>query len=147
MNIPMKIWGKDHWSAFAYAETLAVDGGKKGLIVPDRRRMRTNEKTHPHLVGFSYSSDAHNGSGYPTRLKTKEVAGHDDWDCLDDMVREGLLTDEGTGLNRAFRLTKFGRGVASQLRTHKSEGKNFGEFQPSIKNVQEYKQALKRGDG
>ena len=127
-HIQIKEWGKDHWSTFAYAETLAVDGGKQGLIIPDRSRMRTNEKTHPHLVGM-HSGNA-GGSKYPTRLKDREMDDHDDWDCLDDAIKEGLLTDEGTGLNRAFKLTKLGKKIANQLRNHKADGKNFSEFNP-----------------
>ena len=129
-HVSIEKWGKDHWSTFAYAETLAVDSGKDGLIIPDRPRMRTNEKTHPHLTGDLLGCAS--GSKYPTRLKEGEVKGHDDWDCLDDAVREGLLTDEGTGLNRAFLLTKKGKEVANQLRNHKSDGGQFREFNPKL---------------
>ena len=140
-HIKMKEWGKDHWSTFAYAETLAVDGGKKGLIIPNRSRMRTNEKIHPHLVGVSFGNVG--GSEYPTRLKEREIKDHDDWDCLDDAVKEGLLTDEGTGLNRAFRLTKSGKEIANQLRNHKAEGKSFSEFKPKeAKKNEEGKQEI-----
>ena len=69
-HIPMSKWGKDHWSTFAYLETLAVDGGKGGWAIPEKARMRTNKKRHPHLLGSTgFSSDALNGSKYPTRLK------------------------------------------------------------------------------
>jgi hypothetical protein len=122
--ISMKEWGKDHWSTFAYVEDLAVNG--KGLAVPDHRRMRTNKKTHPFM-----RNDV-DGSMYPTRLKTREVKKHDDWDCIEDMISEGLITYEGTGLNPAYKLTKLGKEVASLLRKHKQEGKNFGEFKVNV---------------
>jgi len=128
-HIPIKKWGKDHWSTFAYLETLAVDGGKGGWAIPVRERMRTNELTHPHLLGsIGYSTEPLHSSKYPTRLREGEVKGHDDWDCVDDMVKEGLLKDVGSGLNRAFTFTKLGKKVAGELRKHKMEGKNFGEF-------------------
>ena len=128
-HIPMSKWGKDHWSTFAYLETLAVDGGKDGWAIPARERMRTNEIRHPHLVGQTFpGSTALQASSYPTRLKDGKVEGHDDWDCIDDMVKEGLLEDVGSGLNRAFIFTKLGKRVAGELRKHKMEGKNFGEF-------------------
>lgn len=120
-------WGKDHWSTFAYVETLAVEN--KGIAVPDNVRMRTNEKTHPHLVGHLLGNMG--GSKYPTRLKNKEILGHDDWDCLDDAVEEGLLEDVGTGLNRAFKLTEKGMKVAAMLREHKMKGGTFSTFELS----------------
>lgn len=123
-HISMEKWGKDHWSTFAYIETLAVDNG--GFAIPEHQRMRTNEKIHPHLVGTSLGNSG--GSQYPTRLKDGEIQGHDDWDCLDDAIEEGLLVDVGTGLNRCYKLTKYGQKVASALRTHKQEGKTFTEF-------------------
>jgi len=127
--IPISKWGKDHWSTFAYLETLAVDGGKDGWAIPVRERMRTHEIRHPHLLGNSgFGSESFHASKYPTRLKEGEVKGHDDWDCIDDMVKEGLLEDVGSGLNRAFTFTKLGKECASKLRQHKMEGNNFGTF-------------------
>lgn len=127
-HIPMNKWGKDHWSTFAYLETLAVDGGKDGWAIPVRERMRTNEKTHPHLLGSGYMTGAFNASQYPTRLKEGEVKEHDDWDCIDDMVREELLKDVGSGLHRAFTFTKLGIIAVAGLRKHKMSGENFGTF-------------------
>lgn len=124
-NIKMDRWGKDHWSTFAYVETLAVD--HKGVAQPDRTRMRTNEKTHPHLVG--HLSGNMGGSEYPTRLKDNELIGHDDWDCIFDAVKEGLLKDVGTGTNPAFSLTKLGMKVAALLRQHKMQGGVFHTFE------------------
>ena len=120
--IAISRWGKDHWSTFAYLETLAVD--HEGIAKPDNRRMRTNEKTHPHLLG----SPEQGASQYATRLKDGEAKGHDDWDCLDDAVEVGFLEDIGTGINRVFKFTKLGQKVASQLRVHKMNGGNFGDF-------------------
>lgn len=109
-NINIEEFGKDHWSTFAYAETLAVDSGNKGWIIPEIKRMRMD------------------GVRYGTRLKTRIVEGHNDFDCLDDFVRIGLLTDEGTGFTRAFKLTELGYNVASKLRRHKAEGGNYKDF-------------------
>lgn len=126
-HIPMSNWGKDHWSTLAYLETLAVEG--RGLAKPVNARMRTNEIRHPHLVGNTgFSSDALNGSGYPTRLKEGEVEGHDDWDCVDDATEEGLTEDVGSGLNRAYQFTKLGKEVMAKLRQFKMDGGNFGSF-------------------
>lgn len=126
-HIPMERWGKDHWSTLAYLETLAVDGS--GWAIPVNVRMRTNEIRHPHLVGNTGTgSNALHGSKYPTRLKEGEVKGHDDWDCVDDAIKEGLVKDVGTGLNRAYKFTKLGKEAMAKLRQHKMDGKNFGDF-------------------
>ena len=133
--IPMSRWGKDHWSTLAYLETLAVE--KKGLAIPVKARMRTNEIRHPHLRGTlpMDMGGALNGSSYPTRLKDGEVKEHDDWDCVDDAVEEGLVEDVGTGLNRAYKFTKLGKQVMAKLRQHKMDGGNFPDF-VFIKNVE-----------
>ena len=47
---------------------------------------------------------------------------------LDDAVKNGLLIDVGTELNRVFKLTKKGRTVANLLREHKTEGGTFQNF-------------------
>ena len=114
-------WGKDHWSTFAYAETLAVDN--KGIIIPEASKMRTNHETHPFI------DSPIDGSIYPTKLRNGNILrGHDDWDCLDDAVKNGLLIDIGSGVNRVFKLTNRGRIVANLLRDHKSKGGTFGDF-------------------
>ena len=133
--IPMNKWGKDHWSTLMYLETLAVD--HKGLAKPVNARMRTNEIRHPHLLGNpGFSSDALNGSGYPTRLNDGEVKGHDDWDCVDDAIEERLIEDVGTGLNRVYKFTKLGKKVIAELREFKQEG---GQFRDFVKNKDEVK--------
>jgi len=135
--ISMSKWGKDHWSTLAYLETLAVE--RSGLAIPVRARMRTNEIRHPHLLGNTgFSSGALNGSGYPTRLKEGEVKGHDDWDCVDDAIEEGLVEDVGTGLNRAYKFTKLGKEVIAKLRQFKMDGGNFQDF-VFIKEIKDVK--------
>ncbi len=123
--IPIENWGKDHWSVFAYVETLAVEN--KGFAIPDARRMRANHSTHPFL------GNEDDGSMFPTRLKNGELFGHDDWDCLDNCVNESLLKDIGTGINRAYELTELGKLVAGQLRTHKMNGGVFHTFVVDLK--------------
>lgn len=86
-------------------------------------RMRTNIKTH------GFCGNPNDGSKYPTILRNGELLeGHDDWDCLDDAVKIGLLEDVGTGLNRTFKLTSEGRRIANLLREHKCQGGKFVNF-------------------
>jgi len=118
--VTIALFGKDHWSTFAYIETLCVDGNG----TPSRDRMRCHANRHPFLVGR-----AGDGSAYPTRLKGgATLTTHDDWDCAADFEVFGLIENVGSSVNPMFRLTKKGYGVAAQLRKHKAEGGNFSNF-------------------
>lgn len=126
-HISIDRWGKDHWSTLAYIETRIVD--HRG--VPNREQMRCDPDIHPQ---FSNSGNASfPDSRYPTRLNDgSEIAGHDDWSCLKDAEREGLLEWHGTGIHPLFTLTDLGRKVAAELREHKANGGQFRTFQPSM---------------
>jgi hypothetical protein len=110
--VPMHLWGKDHWSTFAYAEGRLVDN--KGTINPQQMRGR--------LPGCD--------GGYPTRLTGGvELSDHGDYDCLFDAEEAGLLVMIGTGLHPQVQaLTPLGAKVISALRTHKAAGGSFGTF-------------------
>lgn len=117
-------FGKDHWSTFAYIETLCVDGRGE----PDIRRMRCDADRHPHWV---HVSPAFAGKKYPTRLKCGvEISDHDDWDCALDLARAGLIEVGGSGLHPAFKMTVEGTRVAAMLRAFKANGGNFATFDP-----------------
>lgn len=93
--IPMKKWGRDHWSTFAYLMSCVTT--KRGEI--DRRKMRCHRKLHPGLANEA----SWMGGRFPaTRLRNgREVApakSHDDWSCLEDIEAAGLLRWDGTGM-------------------------------------------------
>jgi hypothetical protein len=73
--------------------------------------------------------DMFKGKEYPTLLKGGEkLPHHDDWDCVEDAEREGLLFWVGSGLNPAFVLTEKGLKILAALRAHKARGGNFASF-------------------
>lgn len=124
-NVPMSSWGKDHWSTLAYIETRIVD--YKGR--PDSDHMRCDPERHPGLAGRSPISYGIRDKKYPTRLKGKQEShDHDDWDCLEDAVAEGLIEWKGTGMYPVFVLTDRGRTVCAALRQHKQDGGQFAQF-------------------
>jgi hypothetical protein len=100
--VQIRRWGKDHWTTFAYVETRWVD--HRGMLSHDQ--MRCDRQRHPMFYSAKrrpilFGTDA-DGAKYPTRLKTEtraadgrwgmvELTGHDDYDCLDDAIREGLV--------------------------------------------------------
>lgn len=85
MGVLTTNFGKDHWSLFAYVETVVVD--RKGII--ENARLRTSHERHPLFIDMH--RNAIDGARYPTRCKDGELSEHDDWDCLVDLKNEGLI--------------------------------------------------------
>lgn len=126
-GVPTELWGKDHWATFTYIETRCVDYDGE----PNRNHMRTDRDVHPHLVGHMVARDCP-GTKYPTRLRGGvSLTSHDDWMCLDDAEKAGLLSVKGTGMQPFYELTDYGRRMIAAIREHKSKGKKFSEFDPS----------------
>jgi hypothetical protein len=144
----MERWGKDHWSTLAYLETRIVD--HKGRIAHDH--MRCHAGRHPAMLHAKRRArlfGVGDGSQYPTKLRDGELADHDDYDCLDDMIVAGLVTATMppapagtlvTGLVEAelmtratYALTPLGQAIAGQLRAHKGNGGNWRTFTPEMK--------------
>lgn len=122
----LALFGKDHWSTFGYLVCIQIDG------VPDRRKMRCNRGRHPLLAHAGDHAEFGLGlKEYPTRLKGgQELHNHDDWDCVADLEREGLVVNVGSAVNPVIQLTHRGRLVAGELAEHKQAGGQFANFTP-----------------
>lgn len=117
----IEVFGKDHWSTFAYIEVRCTDHGG----IPDRRHMRCNGKRHPLLAHVA-------GPCPPTRLKGGiTLENHDDWDCADDLAAAGLIECFPSITNWLFRMTEEGNRVAGLLCVFKQSGGNFASFSPA----------------
>jgi len=136
--IPPERWGRDHFQTLLYLETRAVD--EKGII--DNRQMRCNPRLHRQFANIGYSGII-DGSKYPTRLKEGEITNHDDWSCLDDLVKAGCVEayywddkpDELFGNFKALVVfTPLGLTMAASLRAHKANGGKLSEFQLEVHN-------------
>lgn len=137
-RIPMKDFGKDHWSTLAYVETLCVESSQKGVGTLDWKHVRVNENNHPlQAINFRTTHVAWKrdfGSmlrGYfrpDGSVNTRRRRGdHDDIDCLDDLEQEGLI--ELLSMANGFvKLTDKGRRISGLLREHKSKGGSFATF-------------------
>ena len=127
----MERWGKDHWSTFSYIETMCVDY-PDGIGKLDHRRIQTNLDRHPGMANLNYvSRDDVDGASHSIRLAGGiEIPGpnYDDWDCIDDMIGEGLIKNVGTGTNPAYVMLPRGNVVAAQLRAWKAQGGRFATF-------------------
>jgi len=112
-------FGRDHWSQLLYIECRCTDNAG----VPDKRHLRCLDARHPQ------HSHGHDATDAPTRLRDgKLLPHHDDWDCVDDLAREGLIEILGTGINPIWRMTPDGNHVASLLRMHKQNGGSCWSF-------------------
>lgn len=121
-EVTLASFGRDHWSTFGYIETCVVDNG--GVV--DIRHMRCDSKRHPWIVHLGQE----HGEPGPTRLKNGAlVSGHDDWDCVDDLIMLGLLENAGTSANPVYKMTQRGDTVAAALRKHKINGGTFATFE------------------
>lgn len=146
--VPMAQWGRDHWSTFAYLETVVVD---KGLFYVELNpRMRSSRRTHRVLAESKGSLSAERQAGFDrcvtlARGEGSELAdgttiiGHDDWACVQDFANLGLLTHVQGGCvatpevvepEAALGLTPVGLALAAELRAHKAGGGSFKNFKP-----------------
>lgn len=125
--VPPELFGRDHWSTFAYAETRCVD--HRGLL--DLRHMRCNPDRHPllaHLNDWRPSNGTRLAGFFelgnaPERL----LEEHDDWDCLFDLEQAGLL-NVLTGISGIVIMTPRGQAAAAALRVHKQGQQPFATF-------------------
>jgi hypothetical protein len=143
-HVPINRWGKDHWSTFAYAETCVVDkmnaDGEPYLGELNRDRLRCNADRHGELMGrrvalcTNHSWKAEHGTRLKGFFKDNRVQNrnqielHDDWDCLEDMEREGLLQIVSY-VNGFIKFTEKGVALAARVREHKIRGGNFADFE------------------
>jgi len=120
-------WGKDHWSTFAYLETCVVD--RDGLVAHER--MRCDVRRHPVFAaarprGLVLTPGGADAAQYPTRLRAErpgpggvwpvaELADHDDYDCVADMIREGLLEARMPEADREHDVFRDARGVTVRV--------------------------------
>jgi hypothetical protein len=128
-TVSIEKFGRDHWSTFAYIETLCIDNGGR----PDNRRMRCDVKRHPQ---YGHDVAALMPGRYPTRLRGgEERDDHDDWDCADDLEAAGLIKIHGTGIFLFFEMTDRGWQIAAALRAHratkKTSGATYDTFEPT----------------
>lgn len=113
--VPMERWGKDHCRALIYIESRNVDGNGQ----PEMQRMRT--KSGSLRRGTDTGHVTPRSKDYPTILADGQLHGHDDWDCVDDLVHAGLVLWEGTGTHPVLRLTSAGWTLAGAARRHLAE--------------------------
>ena len=134
-KITPKDFGKDHWSLLAYIETRCVD--YKGILDVAHLRVRNPAISSPRMPFGRPEWKPEYGtrlSGYFNKEdngivnKERQIPDHDDLDCADELEEAGYIENMGTGLNPAYKMTKFGNQVAALLRQHKADGKHYATF-------------------
>ena len=133
--IPLKDFGRDHWSTFAYIDTLIVELqgfqiGFDGRMRQGRRNFRVMKEmcSHPKRVN-SASMGIVMDLKYGTRLRDgSTVEGHDDWDCVQDLVEAGLLVGECEP-SEILKLSENGKYAINALREHKRSEGSYATFE------------------
>jgi hypothetical protein len=128
--VPIRKFGKDHWSLLGYIGTVVVN--RQGHMEGDR--IRVNEARH---IGIERPRAIREWDpAWGTRLngyfqnrndKTLHIPEHDDIDCAEDMQAEGLIT-MGTLVSCFVQLTDKGRSFVEALNRFKEDGGNFADF-------------------
>lgn len=146
--IEMASWGKDHWSTFAYVETVVVECagfqvGADPRMKANRRNFRVMHAQFPRPRRARQNNVAFNGMAmrpeHATRLADgTAVENHDDWCCLQDMCAAGLFTasPEDVEPGAVLHLSKEGAALAASLREHKAAGGTFSTFRPCAREAQ-----------
>lgn len=134
-QIPMALWGRDHWSTLAYVETQLVEGGYRISFDPKMRQKRRNfrvlaQNASRSEVGRGVVMQPEHGS----RLANNTyLPWHDDWDCVMDMIQEGLFVNDGAiDAGYPLILTEKGHAAVAALRKHKATGGSFTDCFPAI---------------
>jgi hypothetical protein len=147
---PMALWGGDHWSTLAYAETVLVEHQGRFQVGWDPRMRQAPERFSDHWWHMPKplrpKADSSEESG-PVRGVTMDesattrlndgsrIPGHDDWSCISDMIAAGIFVGEDPAHpgdvepGRILVLTPYGRDLCAALRAHKaSPGGKFATF-------------------
>src|SRR5208337_4015400 len=112
-------FGRDHWSTLAYIECINVDGSG----TPALERMRCNPNRHPGLAEGRRGPRTEWQTSWSSHTKAGIlITGHDDFDCVNDLEKAGLITVHGTGISPVYHLTTDGWRVVGILRQHKAGG-------------------------
>lgn len=132
------LWGRDHWSTLAYLDTVMTDCA--GFEMGSDPRMRANRRNTRVMAAVPRPKRVRNASaamhpGGPSIAGTclkdgQTVAGHDDWNCVEDMARVGLFNLGPLGLapGKVLKLSRLGQAVVARLRAHKQGGGQFAQF-------------------
>lgn len=139
--VPPAAWGKDHWATLAYVDSVMTDCG--GFQVGADARMRAGRRNHRVMAqGCPNPKRAGNTRGMAgpafavvsaaaSRLATgQELAGHDDWSCVQDMAAANLFTTgaESVEPGNILQFSEKGKVWMQALRSHKQQGGNFAAF-------------------
>jgi hypothetical protein len=129
-TILVEQFGQDHWMALCYIDHRCIDHG--GTLALDE--LRCNAKIHPEYAAeFAHLTSWH--PDYNTTLKDGiQIEGHDDWHCVDDLMKARLVenitkNNKAKAKNHGFRLTDLGNDLVRQIRIHKQNGGTFSNFE------------------
>lgn len=141
--VPLRLWGKDHWSMLGYLECVATENA--GFLVcydPRMRHGRRHFRIMPAVGGRRGRGSQARGVCmdplYGTRLNDgRYIPTHDDWHCVQDFAKAGVLTvgPESVEPGVLLHLSEYGKALAGALRVFKQGGGSFGTFSPPVEQT------------
>ena len=145
-GVSIERWGKDHWSTFAYIESICVDSTNGVGRVGDCK-VQTNFNRHPELAYMSVTmvGTPLDGSLHSIRLADGvELPGpaYDEWDCIKDFERYGLVVEEMMSFEPAYRMTRLGNLVAGKVRAVKTLGGNYQDVRIDADELEKMKKLV-----
>lgn len=132
------MFGRDHWAALTYIESVMTDCA--GFQLGNDPRMRSNRRNHRVMSAVPRPNRAKMSSAVATQLMSPDdgshlnngqvVRGHDDWNCIEDFAAIGFFDRGPNGLDagKTLRFSPLGKAVAARLRQHKQDGGHFAQF-------------------
>ena len=90
VHVSISDWGRDHWQTLAFVESCCVDNNGRYKRI-DQLRTNSHHWAIQSLRNEFLRPFPMRSSDYKTRLINRDIDNHDDWDCLLDMEREGVL--------------------------------------------------------
>jgi hypothetical protein len=147
--VPEHLFGMDHFTTLAYAETVMVDCagfqvGSDPRMRSCRRHFRVMQEQCPRPRRVKGGIGVVMLPEHGSRLADGSlVSGHDDWHCIQDMAEAGyfvikdalggppvVATAEVIEPGAVLLLSARGREVVNALRGHKASGGTFASFVP-----------------
>lgn len=121
-SVPMSMWAADHWSMLRYLAHCIADGKPV-----DSYKFRNNSDERPNRACFLHQWKA----SFSTRTQCGMIAGHDDWDVLNDLDREGLIII--VDLDKLIIvMTEPGIELARRLIEHRLQGGWLNDFHVGV---------------
>jgi hypothetical protein len=142
MNIPAYQFGQDHWQLLSIIYTKTREVGEP-LAKLDKKQLRCNPAIHPqHNANHIKWQEKWGTRICASSEQTKNLSPeqliqlgfikpeHDDWLCLNELEKEGLIQVMSTS-QALIKITEKGQTIAQQIQHHTLCDGQYHNFKPT----------------